>query len=87
MRAMPILILDAHDPERELEFEIEHMLSLTSAERYQWMFARSREAVERMIRNGYLQTPQVVKRPARAIRSHRRKRVSKSRIHAPHQRR
>jgi|GEM_PF-7065479 hypothetical protein len=39
MTTMPILILDEHDPERELEFDLPHMLSLTTAERYRWMFA------------------------------------------------
>jgi hypothetical protein len=81
---MSILIVEGNNPEREFTFDLEHMLSLTTAERYRWMLDRSREAVERMTRNGYIQTPNIIKRPAGRIRHHRGQRVPKSRVHAPH---
>ena len=74
---MAILIVEGHDPEREFQFDLKYLMSLTTEERYQWMFARSGEAMERMIRNGHLPAFEIIKRPARKVRRYRRKRGSK----------
>jgi hypothetical protein len=81
---MARLIVEGHDPEREFQFDLAYLMSLTTAERYQWMFARSGEAMERMIRNGHLPATEIIKRPARKIRRHRSKHASKPRLHAAH---
>ncbi len=73
-----ILQLDYDDPQREFEFDLDYLLSLTSAERYRLMLKRSRDAIERMIRHGYLKPFEIIERPARPVRPHRRKRGCRS---------
>jgi len=58
-----ILALEKDDPERELEFELDFQASLTTQERFEMMFRRSREVAEHMSRDGYPKTPAIVKRP------------------------
>lgn len=58
-----ILILDDDDPEREMAFEIEFQLSLTSGERYEIMDSLVRDALELASRHGYQNTPAIVARP------------------------
>ncbi len=70
------------DPQREFEFDLDYLLSLTSAERYAIMLRRSTDALERMIRHGYLPATEIIKRPARPIRRRRSQRVSHSRLSA-----
>ncbi len=67
-----ILKLERNDPQRELEFDLDYLLSLTSEERYRLMLRRSTDALERMIRNGHLRPVEIIKRPARPVRRHRR---------------
>ena len=45
-----ILILDKDNPEKEIDFEIEYQLSLTTQQRFKMMFERSRELALRMIK-------------------------------------
>ncbi len=77
-----ILKLESDDPEREREFDLEWLLSLTSAERYSLMLRRSTDALERMIRNGHLRPAEIIKRAARPVRRGRRKRLSRPRLRA-----
>ena len=58
----PILKLDHDDEEKELDFEIEYQLSLTTEERFQMMFQRSREIAEMLLRNGYRKPFEIIKR-------------------------
>ncbi len=67
-----MLKLDRDDPARELQFDLDYLLSLSSAERYKIMLRQSAHAVELMIRNGHLNPVEIVKRPARPLRRHRR---------------
>ncbi len=76
-----VLKLDQDDPAREFKFDLDYLLSLTSAERYEMMLRRSSDAVERMIHHGHLQPVEVVKRAARPVRRHRRDRVPRTRVH------
>ena len=80
----PILKLTRDDPKRELEFELDYMASLTARQRYALMFQRSREMMERMIRHGHLNPIEIVKRPARRVRHHRRNGISNARVRARH---
>lgn len=77
-----ILKLEHDNPSLESRFDLDFLLSLSSAERYTLMLRRSTDALERMIRHGYLKPVEIIKRPARQIRRGRRKRVSHARIRA-----
>lgn len=59
---MPILKSDLNDEERELEFEIEYQLSLTTQQRFEMMFRRSREIAEMLVKNGHRKAFEIVKR-------------------------
>jgi len=58
-----ILKLAADDAERELEFELAYLQSLTTAERFDLMFRKSRELAESLVRHGHRKPVAVVKRP------------------------
>lgn len=40
---MAILKLDRHNEDEEIEFELDYLASLTTGERFQMMFAKTRE--------------------------------------------
>ena len=61
-RAGNILKLAADDPERELEFELAYLRSLTTQERFTLMFHKSRELVESLARHGHRRPDGVFKR-------------------------
>jgi hypothetical protein len=60
----PILKLDpeAATEEQELEFELAYQRGLTTAERFEMMFRRSREAAEILIRRGHRKPIEISKR-------------------------
>jgi hypothetical protein len=58
----PILKLDDHDEEREIEFELSWLLSLTLQERFQLMFKKSKELTELLERNGHRRPDKIIKR-------------------------
>lgn len=39
----PILNLHRHDENKEIEFEVDHLLSLTTEQRFQMMFKKTEE--------------------------------------------
>ena len=57
-----VLKLDDHDEEKEIEFELSWLLSLTIQERFKLMQAKTHELIELLEKNGHKRTPQVVKR-------------------------
>jgi hypothetical protein len=59
----PVLKLDPDAPseDRELEFELAYQGSLTTAERFERMFRKSRELAEELLRRGYRKPSEVVK--------------------------
>ena len=59
---MPVLKLKRHNERKEIDFELDYLLSLTVQERFRMMFARSQEILQRLKRNGPRNTPQVFKR-------------------------
>ena len=61
----PILKLDHDDEERELEFELDYLLSLTTAQRFEMMIRQSDEIKRTLIRNGHRKPVEIVKRPCR----------------------
>ena len=40
---MPILKLDKHDEDKEIEFELDYLTSLTTQQRFELMFKKTRE--------------------------------------------
>ena len=48
---------------RELQFELDYQRSLTTAQRFEMMFRKSREMAEELIRRGHRRPVEVVKRP------------------------
>ncbi len=61
-RAGGILKLAADDPERELEFELAYLRSLTTQERFDLMFRKSRELAESLARHGHRKSAPILKR-------------------------
>ncbi len=61
-RAGRTLTLPTDDPERELEFELAFLRSLTTQERFDLMFRKSRELAESLARHGHQRPAGVFKR-------------------------
>ena len=57
-----ILWLDDHDEEKEIDFELSWLLSLTVRERFEMMFQKSRELKELLERSGHREPDTIVKR-------------------------
>jgi len=53
---------DASSEEQELEFELDYQRSLTTAARFEMMWARSRLMAEELLRRGHRRPVEVVKR-------------------------
>ena len=58
----PILKLDADDEEKELEFELAYQRTLTTQQRFDLMFRKSREIAEVLLRHGHRKPLEIVKR-------------------------
>ncbi|MBI3599516.1 MAG: hypothetical protein HY097_02610 [Nitrospinae bacterium] len=58
----PILKLDVHDEEKELDFEIDYQLSLTTEQRFEMMFKKSEEIAKILIENGHREPFKIIKR-------------------------
>ena len=57
-----VLILDGHDPEKELDFEIDFQLSLSPEQRYRNMKRLVRAGLRILKRNGYQTSPAIIAR-------------------------
>lgn len=62
---MPVLKVepDGASEEEELEFELDYLQSLTTAQRFEMMFRRSRQIAEELLRRGHRRPAQIAKRP------------------------
>jgi hypothetical protein len=62
---MPVLKVEPNgaSEEEELEFELDYMQSLTTAQRFEMMFRRSRQIAEELLRRGHRRPAQIAKRP------------------------
>jgi hypothetical protein len=58
----PILKIDQHDEDEELEFELAYQRELTTQERFEMMFRKSREIAEMLLRHGHRKPFEIVKR-------------------------
>ena len=61
----PILKLDHDDPEKELAFELDFQLSLTTRQRFQMMIERSNAIKRMLIERGFVKPVEIIKRPCR----------------------
>jgi len=57
-----VLKLSADDEEKELEFELDYLSSLTFEERLQMMREKSREMLKQMIDHGHRRSFEIIKR-------------------------
>ena len=53
---------DAASEDDELEFELAYQRSLSTAQRFEMMFARSRQIAEELIRRGHRRPAEITKR-------------------------
>ena len=58
----PIMKLDEHDEERELECELAYQRTLTTEQRFALMFNKSREIAEVLLKLGHRKPVEIVKR-------------------------
>ncbi len=59
---MAILKLDKHNDKKEIEFELDYLTSLTTAERFQMMFQKTQEMLSLLKRNERRKTTEIIKR-------------------------
>jgi hypothetical protein len=57
-----ILKTNLDDSEKELEFELEFQLSLTTQQRFEMMFRKSKEIAQMLIDNGHRKPFEIIKR-------------------------
>ena len=59
---MAVLKTKINDEEKELDFEIEYQLSLSTSQRFKMMFRKSKEMLEMLERNGHRKPFEIIKR-------------------------
>jgi len=59
---MAILKLDEHNEEKEIEFELDYLTSLTTQQRFQMMFRKTKEMLSLLKRNGHRKATEITKR-------------------------
>ena len=57
-----ILKIDGHDEKKEIEFELAYMASLTVSQRFEMMFAKTREMRSLLRKNGHGKTTKIIRR-------------------------
>lgn len=60
-----LLKVEGNDPQRELQFELDYLATLTTEQRFRMMVDRSNLFIQLMIRNGHRKPVEIVKRPCR----------------------
>jgi hypothetical protein len=59
---MAVLKLTRSNSKREIEFELDYLLSLTTRQRFEMMFEKTRQMVSLLKKNGRRRTTKVIKR-------------------------
>jgi len=59
---MPILKLDRDDETQQLEFELAYQRTLTTQQRFELMFRKSREIAEVLLKHGYRKPVEIIER-------------------------
>jgi len=57
-----ILVLKDSDEKKEIEFELNYLLSLRVGQRFLLMQTKSQELKSDLVKNGHRKTPQIIKR-------------------------
>jgi hypothetical protein len=58
----PILKLKKHNEKKEIEFELKYLLSLTTRQRFEMMFKKSKEMRELLEKSGHRKSFEIIKR-------------------------
>jgi hypothetical protein len=58
----PILKLESNDEDKELEFELDYQLSLTTQQRFEMMFEKSRFLAQLLLDYGHRKPVEIIKR-------------------------
>ena len=59
---MAILKLDRHDEDKEIDFELDYLTSLTTKQRFEMMFTKTREMLRLLKKDGRRTTTEIIKR-------------------------
>lgn len=59
---MTILKLDAHNEEKEIEFELDYLMSLTTVERFEMMAKKTEEMLNLLKKDGHRTATEIIKR-------------------------
>lgn len=59
---MAILKLDRHNEDKEVEFELDYLASLTTSQRFEMMFRKTEEMLSLLKRNEHRTTTEIIKR-------------------------
>lgn len=62
MKKNTILKLIESDEEKEIQFELDYLSSLSIHERFQLMLNRNRELLDILEKNGHRRSPKIIKR-------------------------
>ena len=62
---MAILKLDRYDEDKEIEFELDYLTSLTTSQRFEMMFTKTREMLRLLKKDGRRTTTEIIKRKPR----------------------
>jgi hypothetical protein len=62
---MAVLKLNKHNEKKEIEFELDYLTSLTTQQRFEMMFRKTREMLRLLKRNERKKTTEVIKRKPR----------------------
>ena len=62
---MAILKLDKHDDDKEIEFELDYLTSLTTSQRFEMMFAKTKELRSFLKRDKPRTNTEIIKRKPR----------------------
>ena len=62
---MAILKLDRHNEDKEIEFELDYLRSLTTSQRFEMMFRKTREMLRLLKKDGLRTTTEIIKRKPR----------------------
>jgi hypothetical protein len=63
---MAVLKLDGHDEDKEIEFELDYLTSLTTSQRFQMMFTKTEEMLSLLRKTDVRRTvTEVIKRKPR----------------------
>jgi hypothetical protein len=71
---MAVLKLNKHDENKEIEFELNYLMSLTTRQRFEMMFEKSRQMAALLRKNGRRKTPKVIKRSLSVSRNRKKPR-------------